>query len=341
MIVRATGRQLTSCNVMSDYRINGWKFSDFDGAQACLKMAADPCALTLTNEAIGFSVDVSYGEKSDSAAPSKRRVLLGNDLFIGDTVFSAGSQILPEFSLKTSGANAVLLIVAQITSGACSTRIVLTSSELMAGQQFSLAAADASNQNGPGKNCFARGTIIETPHGALPIEQLEDGDEILAFDASVQQISWTGKRRISGLELILHPQLQPVRIMAGALTSGRPGQDLLVSQNCGLLVDDWRAPYLFGEDEIMVPAESLLNNIKVLIECPLAGIDYFHLLVDGQAMVCANGLWAESMLPDAATLAMLNPSQRAEISDIAQHAAHADFAVLPALSRHRDITVAA
>ena len=139
---------------------------------------------------------------------------------------------------------------------------------------------------------LARGTLIETPHGAIAVEDLEEGDEVMTRDGSVQLVTHVGRRRHCALELVLSPGLRPLRIGAGALTGGRPGQDLLVSQDLHLVVDDWRAAYLFGEDEILVPANSLMNGRNVYVECPLAGVEYFELVLAENGLVCANGLWA-------------------------------------------------
>ena len=149
---------------------------------------------------------------------------------------------------------------------------------------------------------LARGTLIETPHGEVPIEDLEHGDEVLGRDGSARLVIWTGHSRISPLELALRPQLRPLRIGVGALTGGRPGQDLWLAQDQRLVVDDWRAAYLFGEDEILAPAHSLLNGRNVTVECPRAGIDYFGLLTGGENLICANGIWAEALPADGAGL---------------------------------------
>lgn len=216
-------------------------------------------------------------------------------------------------------------------------QMVFSSTQLLPGQSLVLGDMHTAPDDGPGQNCFARGTLIETPHGQLPIEQLEDGDEVLTRDGRAKLIAWIGSRRLTGIELLLNPQMQPVRIMAGALTGGRPGQDLLVSQCHRLLVDDWRAPYLFGEDEILVPALSLWNGKNVVIDCPLGGIDYFHLLMDDHSMVCANGLWAETMLPDAV---IPNPAQGAISAALPDPSGNYRLA-LPALPHKSAIAIAA
>ncbi len=340
---------------MADYQLNGWKYADKFGVSAAIKDQGHPLRdapqvseVTLDIDAQGFEVDVTSGALSDSdvIGSSRHRIELGENLKIGGRIFAKGSRIQAQYSFRTGGSNPIILIIALIgvADGAAkhpSACIVLTTTDLKPGQKLSPASFATSTRDGPSKNCFARGTLIDTPHGARPIDQLEDGDEILAIDGGVTQISWIGHRRVSGVELSLDPKLQPVRIMAGALAGGRPGQDLIVSQNHRLLVDDWRAPYLFGEDEILVPAKSLLNDTNVMQECPLGGIDYYHLLMQEHGMVCANGLWAESMVRDAETVAKLNPAQQSEIARHLPGKPDNIRAFMPALPHHSHAWVAA
>ena len=137
-------------------------------------------------------------------------------------------------------------------------------------------------------------------YGPLAIERLDAGDEVLTRDGGIQLIEKVAYHRLSGLELLLNPNLRPVRIQAGALPGGLPSTELIVAQQHRLLLNDWRATYLFGEEEILVPAKSLLNGRNVTIECPETGIDYFQIALVRQDLISANGLWAESCMADVA-----------------------------------------
>ncbi|MEE9387329.1 MAG: Hint domain-containing protein [Paracoccaceae bacterium] len=260
------------------------------------------------------------GQAVGKGTRSPETELLGSAIVIDGVKFPASCQVIPEFTLHTDTSSYATLVVGRIVNNgvtpAQNARVVFGAFDLQPGTSLNILDIQKLNQKGPGQNCFARGTMIETPYGAMPIEQLEDGDEVLTHDGETQLISWIGQRRLSGLELVLDPSLRPVRIMAGALTGGRPGQDLLVSQNHRLLVDDWRAPFLYGEEEILTTAKSLLNNNNVYIDCPVSGIDYYHLLMDDHQLVCANGLWAETMLAEASTLEMLTPDQRTSVESM-------------------------
>ncbi|MEE9427828.1 MAG: Hint domain-containing protein, partial [Paracoccaceae bacterium] len=226
---------------MSEYRVIAWKLSDFVGAGTILTSgmarinAKRPLAVTLTGDANKFEVSVKTADLNGSQhlGHEEQHLFLGSELKIGNTCLSAGSRIVPELTLNTASVAGVALIVGRIVNGSNvdtpETRLVFSSTRLEPEQVLNVVQAENVVPSGPGQNCFARGTMIDTPHGALPIEHLEDGDEVFTHDGNLQLISWIGQRRLSGLELVMNPSLQPVRIMAGALTGGRPGQDLIVS----------------------------------------------------------------------------------------------------------------
>ncbi len=358
MVNRVTRTHHKVVNVMSNYQFKCWKPADFHGLENLLEQTSKPGCINILPTQIGLakdavSFDCEIGQANSKfdqmVADLNRPVILHDEILIDGMQVPAGSQIIPDHIIRSDISAGTTMIVGRIVMFAreksTEIHVVVSSCELVAGQMLPVASVEISNNAGPGTNCFARGTLIETPFGALPIEQLEDGDEVMTHDGQTQLISWIGSRRLSGLELVLNPNLRPVRIMAGALTGGRPGQDLTVSQNHRLLVDDWRAPLLFGEEEILAPAKSLLNNKNVYVDCPPGGIDYFHLLMDGHNLVCANGLWAESMLPDETTLSMLKPEQRRLVENSLGNTnimrAETYRSILPALSPYGSDSIAA
>ena len=87
--------------------------------------------------------------------------------------------------------------------------------------------------------CYARGTMIRTPHGELPIEKLRRGQAGHHPDrwrGRPQTVTWLGHRRIS---LAGHPRPQtvaPIRIERDAIADDAH-RDLLVSPDHAIFVD--------------------------------------------------------------------------------------------------------
>jgi len=136
--------------------------------------------------------------------------------------------------------------------------------------------------------CFVRGTLIETPHGEVAVEDLQAGDLITTLDSGAQPLRWLGHRKVPALD-----NLAPISIAAGTFGNHR---ELRVSPQHRILFQDLMAELLFAENEVLVKAKDLVNGDTVKV---IQGgeVDYFHLLFDDHEIVFSNGLATESYLP--------------------------------------------
>ncbi len=190
----------------------------------------------------------------------------------------------------SSGAAAVLGSgnVLSVTEGGSTYTLTFDPTQSFAGEGFHLAADGGSGTAivlGP--PCYAAGTRIATPAGAVPVEALRVGDQVLAGsggDWSARKVRWVGHVRI---DLARHPrpdQAAPVRIRAGAFAPGVPQRDLLLSPDHAVFVDG-----------VLIQAQALVNGATIVREHPPA-IAYVHVELDSHALLLAEGLAAESYL---------------------------------------------
>lgn len=161
--------------------------------------------------------------------------------------------------------------------------------------------------------CFTPGTRIATPWGAVPVEELREGDRVLTKDNGPSEILWTGARRLSGARLYMRPDLRPVRIRAGAFGIDRPDGDLLVSPEHRLLVQGRAAQALFNTPEVLVTARDLIDDRNVRQDIRLKEVTYIHLLLDRHQVIWANSVETESFHPASAALPALREGDRARL----------------------------
>ncbi|WP_164660566.1 Hint domain-containing protein [Tropicibacter sp. Alg240-R139] len=154
-----------------------------------------------------------------------------------------------------------------------------------------------------GPICFTPGTKILTPQGERKIDALQVGDLVTTRDNGDQPILWIGRTTVEG-----HGDLAPIRFKAGVLGAKRP---LIVSPQHRMVVDDWRAAYLFGHKEVLIAARSLVNGDTVK-QVKRDQIDYIHLLLAEHEVLFANGVASESYFPGHA----LTRSDRAAQAEI-------------------------
>lgn len=140
---------------------------------------------------------------------------------------------------------------------------------------------------GFGPPCFVAGTRIAVPGGTVRVEDLAVGDMVVTRDHGARPIRWIGKRTVPGVG-----SFAPIRLAPGALGEH---DELLLSPQHRVLLEDWRAQFLFGEDEVLCPAHALVND-KTIRRAPCDEVTYVHFMCDEHEIVYAEGMPSESFL---------------------------------------------
>ena len=161
--------------------------------------------------------------------------------------------------------------------------------------------------------CFTPGSLIDTPDGPRPVEDLQTGDLVITLDDGPQPIRWTGRVTLSAGQLRADPSLRPVRLCKDALGPGRPARDMLLSPQHRVLVSGWRAELMFGEPDLLAAAGHLVNDRSIRVAPDVEAITYIHFMFDSHQVVFADGLAAESFLPGPMTLPALGGAARDEL----------------------------
>lgn len=160
--------------------------------------------------------------------------------------------------------------------------------------------------------CFTPGTMIATPRGEIPVEDLRVGDRVITRDNGIQVIRWVGARRISAAEMNDAADLRAVRIGQGALGHGLPERDMTVSpQHRVLIANDDTALY-FDEREVLVAAKHLVGRPGI-VRMGASDTVYVHVMFDNHEVILSDGAWTESFQPGDHSLRGLAEAQRREL----------------------------
>ncbi|MFM7446943.1 MAG: Hint domain-containing protein, partial [Tabrizicola sp.] len=153
---------------------------------------------------------------------------------------------------------------------------------------------------------FARGTMISLATGAqVRIETLKPGDKVLTRDHGPQPLRLLGRATLRA-----HGAFSPVVIHAGTL--GNSG-DLIVSQHHRMfLYQRKRFPGL-ATSELLVQAKHLVDGENIFIR-EGGAVEYFSLVFDSHEIIYAEGIPAESLMVNDATVSRLPPDIAAEVS---------------------------
>jgi hypothetical protein len=161
--------------------------------------------------------------------------------------------------------------------------------------------------------CFARGTNILTKTGSVPVELLQVGDWVFTRDNGFKQIRWIGSATVSESTLLANENIRPVRIQAGALGTGVPCDDLMVSPQHRVLMKSEITARMFGALEILVAAKKLLDVDGVTRDDSCEAVEYFHILFDQHEIIYSNLAPTESLFTGKQALLAVGAEARQEI----------------------------
>ena len=172
--------------------------------------------------------------------------------------------------------------------------------------------------------CFTPGTVIATPSGERPVEDLVPGDRVITRDNGLQEIRWVGRRDLGAADLGAAPHMRPVLVRAGALGRGLPERDMLVSPQHRVLMNNDKTALYFEDREVLAAATHLtgLEGVDEVREA--SGVSYIHFMFDQHEVVLSNGAWTESFQPGEQTLDGMGEESRAEIFELFPELAEAE-----------------
>ncbi len=133
--------------------------------------------------------------------------------------------------------------------------------------------------------CFCAGSRILMERGSIAVEDLCIGERVITRDGAMP-IRWIGHREI---DLARHPhpdRARPVRIRRGAFADDVPQRDLLISPDHSAFVDG-----------VLIPVKYLVNGTSIVLDRTIKRPRYYHLDLAEHAVLFAEGLTVESLLP--------------------------------------------
>lgn len=152
---------------------------------------------------------------------------------------------------------------------------------------------------------FMRGTLITLATGAqMAIEDLRPGDRVLTRDHGNQPIRWVGRATLKAVG-----PFAPVVITSGTL--GNAG-DLIVSQHHRMFLYQRQRKAGLRTSELLVQAKHLVDGERVFLR-EGGFIDYFSLVFDHHEIIYAEGVPAESLMVNDATVNRLPADLSADV----------------------------
>lgn len=139
--------------------------------------------------------------------------------------------------------------------------------------------------------CFLAGSMIRTTKGDVAVEDMQIGDEVVAYDWQnnkdiTRPVIWVGKAHTT-----VRPELTddeagwPVRILKDAIADGVPYKDMLITaEHC-----------LFFKGSF-VPVRMLVNGVSIFYDKSITSYNYYHVETEQHPVITADGMLTESYL---------------------------------------------
>lgn len=152
--------------------------------------------------------------------------------------------------------------------------------------------------------CFVRGTLLSTPDGQKPVQELCAGDLVCTANNGVATVKWVGFRTLHARQIRPADAIRafPIRIARGALAPDIPRRDLYVSPGHHMYFD--------GK---LVAAMLLVNGKTITQDFSRQSFEYFHVELDRFDILLAEGAAAESYV-DTGNRAMFQNAHTVALS---------------------------
>ena len=186
----------------------------------------------------------------------------------GDPVFVGEGAVLEvEFTLTATPVGGgdpidLLFVAAGPGENQGDLTLVVSTAPLVPGTTYNLSFKNDGGGTPYGEIiCFARGTLIRTPQGDMPVETLEVGDRVVTLDDGAQPILWRSHR------LVLFPRGDdcPVRIDTDHFGPGHPYAPTVLSPRHCVLSRAAAHRLLFDQAEVLVAAGDQVTAGAALI----------------------------------------------------------------------------
>ncbi|MGL6211392.1 MAG: Hint domain-containing protein [Paracoccaceae bacterium] len=141
--------------------------------------------------------------------------------------------------------------------------------------------------------CFVAGTRIATPRGLQAVETLRAGHTVTGQGGQALRVIWAGSVDLDLAETVFRSDLWPVVFPAGVLGNALP---LRLSPQHRVVLRHPVAELVTGEPEVLAAATMLVGLSGVERRRPTGRVTYVHFLVEGHALVSAEGAEVETLL---------------------------------------------
>lgn len=167
---------------------------------------------------------------------------------------------------------------------------------------------------------FSRGSLVETEHGPVAIEDLMPGDTVLTQDGTSQTVLWKGSvTLIPGREDTRGRTRPLTRIMADTFGMQKPMSGVIAGPAARILGAPAHLRHLNGGAPILTPVAEFQDGMGVIETMPPTPVELFHICVKKHSVIRVDGLLFETYHPGVNAVRMISHSLRSIYLNLFAH----------------------
>nr|WP_321254438.1 Hint domain-containing protein [uncultured Ruegeria sp.] len=167
---------------------------------------------------------------------------------------------------------------------------------------------------------FTRGSLVDTEHGPIAIEDLMPGNTVLTQDGASETVLWKGSvTLIPGREDSRGRTRPLTRIMADTFGMQKPMSGVIAGPAARLLGCPAHLRHLHGGAPILAPVREFQDGMGVIETLPPTPVELFHICLKRHSVISVDGLSFESYHPGVNAVRMISHSLRSIYLNLFAH----------------------
>ncbi len=158
---------------------------------------------------------------------------------------------------------------------------------------------------------FSRGSLVDTEHGPIAVEDLLPGDRLITHDGSLQTLMWKGSTSLIPARPDARGRTHHLTsFMADSFGMQKPMSCVMAGPAARLLRTPTHLRAIAGEAPLLTPVQEFHDGMNIVETAPPTPVQMFHFCLESHAVIKIGGLQFETYHPGTKALQLVSHAMR-------------------------------